>query len=99
MNDQDPISSPRPGTSLSSVRRQTALVRALLDAVDRITVGDGGMSAQVVKELGRLGCRCVGVACALAAAMPSPEAEADGPPGGDGGGWPRSERLESRRDA
>jgi len=54
--------------SIPAVRRQAALVRTLLDEVERVTPSDlaDPIGAQLVEELGRLGCRCVELAAALA---------------------------------
>ena len=50
------------------VRNQAACVRTLLDEVERtlpVEIADP-VSAQLVEELGRLGCRCVELAAELA---------------------------------
>jgi hypothetical protein len=50
----------------SNVRSQAACVRTLLDEVERTLPADADpMDAQLVEELGRLGCRCVELAAAL----------------------------------
>lgn len=53
----------------SSVRSQAACVRTLLDEVERGIPAEleDPMSAQLVEELGRLGCRCVELAAELSA--------------------------------
>jgi hypothetical protein len=53
--------------ALASVRSQAAFVRSLLDEVERIAPAGahGPVSAQLVEELARLGCRFIEVASAL----------------------------------
>jgi hypothetical protein len=50
------------------VRNQAACVRSLLDEVERTLPAElaDPISAQLVEELGRLGCRCVELAAELA---------------------------------
>lgn len=62
------IRSTRP---LASVRSQTALVRALLDEVERRVPRDSDLAvdAQLVEEIARLGCRFVEVASELTEAL------------------------------
>lgn len=54
---------------VDAVRRHAAFVRTLVDEVDRATPSElaDPVSAQMVEELARLGCRCVELAAALAA--------------------------------
>lgn len=55
---------------LAAVRSQTALVRALLDEVERrLPGGDVVVDAQLVEEIARLGCRFVEAASALSDAL------------------------------
>ncbi len=64
---------------LVSIRRQAALARTLLDELEEIAPGlDGGraLSAQVIEELTRLGCRIFEAAALLA----SEEEEPNGAP-------------------
>jgi len=53
--------------AMSSVRSQAAFVRALLDEVERVAPSGAGdaVSAQLVEELARLGCRCFDTASTL----------------------------------
>jgi hypothetical protein len=55
--------------SLAHVRSQAAFVRSLLDEVERVapqvSVAPGIVSAQLVEELARLGCRFLEVASEL----------------------------------
>jgi hypothetical protein len=53
----------------SSVRNQAAFVRTLLDEVERTVPAEleDPMNAQLVEEIGRLGCRCVELAAELSA--------------------------------
>jgi len=53
--------------TVPSVRSQAACVRTLLDEVERTLPAElaDPMSAQLIEELGRLGCGCVELAAAL----------------------------------
>jgi hypothetical protein len=59
-------------TSLAHVRSQAAFVRSLLDEVERVapSVAPGIVSAQLVEELARLGCRFLEVASELTRSVP-----------------------------
>jgi len=61
-----PASGVRP---IGDIRSQAAFVRTLLDEVERTTRGASldAIEAQLVEELGRLGCRCVELAAELRA--------------------------------
>jgi hypothetical protein len=52
---------------MSSVRNQAALLRTLLDEVERVAPlgADEAVCEQLVEELARLGCRCIELASAL----------------------------------
>jgi hypothetical protein len=52
---------------MSSVRNQAALLRTLLDEVERVAPPgvDEAVCEQLVEELARLGCRCIELARAL----------------------------------
>jgi hypothetical protein len=54
--------------SVARVRSQAALVRALLDELERIlpAQSEDVVSVQMVEELARLGCRCFDAAAHLA---------------------------------
>ncbi|HEY8088273.1 MAG TPA: hypothetical protein VIF09_10520 [Polyangiaceae bacterium] len=56
---------PRPG----HIRSQLAVVRTLTDQVERASwlADDGGLRAQLIEELARLGCRLLDEAGSLAA--------------------------------
>jgi hypothetical protein len=58
--------------SLAHVRSQAAFVRSLLDEVERVTasVPPGLVSAQLIEELARLGCRFLEVASDLTRSVP-----------------------------
>jgi len=58
--------------SLAHVRSQAAFVRSLLDEVERVTasVPPDRVSAQLVEELARLGCRFLEVASQLTRSVP-----------------------------
>ena len=59
------------GSVLSGVRSQAAFVRTLLDEVERVAPSSAGgaVTAQLVEELARLGCRFLEVASALTAVV------------------------------
>lgn len=67
--------------ALGAVRSEAAFVRSLLDEVERLVPSgeSNAISAQLIEELGRLGCRCLEVAQALAAAERAAAPEASGP--------------------
>ena len=66
-----PLASLRPSpanTALRALRGQAAFLRALLDEVERlapVSLGDEGLSEQIVEELTRLGCRSLEAASEL----------------------------------
>jgi hypothetical protein len=56
-----------PVSVLRPVRSQTAVVRALLEEVERLDPAtSGGLSEQLVEELARLGCRILETSAELA---------------------------------
>jgi hypothetical protein len=68
-----PQSTTRPSgiRSVSSLRSQAALVRALLDELERVAPpsADDAVSEQLIEEIARLGCRCIEIASALPAVV------------------------------
>ncbi len=66
-----PPSTTRPSgvRSLSTVRSQAALVRALLDEIERLAPlgADSTVDEQFIEELARLGCQCLEIATASTA--------------------------------
>jgi hypothetical protein len=58
---------------LVNLRSQVAVVRALADQVDHLTraADVDGLGTQIVEEIGRLGCRLLDVAAAVAEASPA----------------------------
>jgi hypothetical protein len=53
--------------NVPTVRKQAALVRALLDELERVAPLNGvdALTEQLIEEIARLGCRCVRFASAL----------------------------------
>ncbi len=58
---------------MREVRSQAAVVRALLDELDRAAAGDSLVGEQIIEELARLGCRIWEAASEMTSAMPAPE--------------------------
>lgn len=61
--------------SVKSLRGEAACVRALLDELDRLapsSLDEEAVSAQLVEDLARLGCRFLDAACALSVAVDEP---------------------------
>ena len=55
--------------AIASLRSETALVRALLDELERVAPSSApDVRAHLVEEIARLGRRCIEVAAAMAAA-------------------------------
>jgi hypothetical protein len=69
---------------LVTIRAQAAVVRALLDEVERTVPGsraERGLAPQLVEDLARLGCRVFESAAAMAKALDAPPRKCTSDPG------------------
>jgi hypothetical protein len=63
MQSSPPAPEDRLDVSLGDVRSQMAIVRSILDELERSTMSDGSrIHGQLVEELARLGCRVIDAA-------------------------------------